>query len=368
MFKILHIHTDPKFFFDTLSYVDDRVDNSIIYVGTENYLIKNKLDKLNINYLIYSPEVAVNSILKDITDFDAVVLNEFCKIKTQIVSMASPENKFYLRLFGYELYQRNLHRYLHSKSIKYRFPIFVKDNDVKKYLKSKLKRVLKLDFRYNEQEQVDLYKKLNSVFLFSEEEYNELNTFFYLPKYIQLPLYPFPVNIKSKKGTIIVGNSKHLWNNHLEIFDIIKGTNPEIFLFYNYGPENGYTKQVEKEGGKIKNLIWQKDFLELDEFNMIYSTASALVINSYRQHALGNIFTAIMSGCKIYLNPKSPTFKWLINEGAIISSVYILKTDILKNNIGLTDIEMQHNINIYNKMRINYNSSNFITNIMSCNS
>src|SRR5690606_40162359 len=69
-------------------------------------------------------------------------------------------------------------------------------------------------------------------------------------------------------------------------------------------------------------------FLSIEKFREIYKTTAALVINSYRQHALGNIFTALLYGVKIYLNPKSSTYPWLKQLGFQVFDINQLITDI----------------------------------------
>jgi len=64
---------------------------------------------------------------------------------------------------------------------------------------------------------------------------------------------------------------------------------------------------------------------------------SILLINSCWQHALGNIHTAILNGLKIYLNKKSSTYTWFINEGYHVYDVEIFLFDLKSawNNLGI---------------------------------
>src|SRR5690606_10843771 len=122
---------------------------------------------------------------------------------------------------------------------------------------------------------------------------------------------PKTFDLSNKMEEIIVGNSKHVWNNHLDVFRIIKKSkrfdNYKFNLFFNYGVDNDYTEKVRNEANQ-NSFVLIEDFLDIQEFSRVYNTATALVINSYRQHALGNIFTAILNGSKVYLNKKSSTY------------------------------------------------------------
>ena len=104
--------------------------------------------------------------------------------------------------------------------------------------------------------------------------------------------------------------------------------------------------------------------LEKDEFEATYTQAEALVINSYRQHAVGNIITAIKYGCKIYLNKRSSTYHWLVSKGFLINEVDNLKNDIESGNIKLSVEEQQHNLDCFVKAVKDYSVEDFVNNVV----
>lgn len=360
--NFLHIHTDSKFLHDTLKYIDDRVHNTIIYIGEETPDVLLKLKTFNIPFSILSPNQSVAQILNDLEKYDRVILNEFCAIKREIVRKANSSNKFYLRLFGYELYGHNLYKYLHKSTINSAFYISFQKHTLINYLKRKIKRFLKIDLIKDKSSINNDLKKLSGIILVSQEEYDELKTDFNLPSFIQLPLSNSEknINVKEKNSTIIFGNSKHYWNNHLEVLKKIRGSKANLMLFFSYGSDNLYTQKIEELVAKEPTYTIQKSFLSFSEFENRYSTSAAIVINSYRQHALGNIITAIFSGCKIYLNPKSATYKWLINNHFYISTISNFKTDINTSNIYLSKQQIEHNIACYLQITKSYTTQNFI--------
>lgn len=215
------------------------------------------------------------------------------------------------------------------------------------------------------------YRKIDRILLFNEYEYRQLGEYFHLPKALQVPLSRNndKVDINTKKiDRIVIGNSKHIWNNHLDILSQLKNVknidNYQLFLFFNYGPANNYTAEVEKLASSFKNITLQEEFVNLTTFGIIYSEASAIVVNSFRQHALGNIFTAIFKGCKIYLNKRSSTYLWLKDSGFIISEISTLAEDVLNDRVKLSQSEMAHNIAAYFELRRQYTYTDFVNRII----
>jgi glycosyltransferase involved in cell wall biosynthesis len=199
----------------------------------------------------------------------------------------------------------------------------------------------------------------------SNEEYRYLKkNWFFLPKLLLFPLerntnYSF----LDKKDFILVGNSRNMYNNHLDVLDIIsdsKNINPyKVKMFLNYGTEGNYYNELLKEVNRMDNIESLIDFFPREEFNKIYREASALVMNCNRQMALGNIFTAIENNCKIYLNDINVVKKWFEREDLIVFSIEDFKKDYEKNNLKLSDTQARHNIDILRKMMYRNSFSNF---------
>ena len=160
-------------------------------------------------------------------------------------------------------------------------------------------------------------KRINYIFIISDEEYNFIKKAWpNLPKYIKLPhtyaLFKSNQKIKENdlaKPQIVIGNSRGIYNNHIDVIDLIEKYRTKrnyIFtLLFNYGKLSIYTNHIvnKTKNKSYFNLI--KNFLTKEEFLNFYENPSALVINSYRQLAWDNIRTAIKNGLKIYLNDKN---------------------------------------------------------------
>src|SRR5699024_4623559 len=126
------------------------------------------------------------------------------------------------------------------------------------------------------------------------------NLGFQLPQFIPLPLYPdgnAPPKLDQKKPVMLIGNSKNAYNNHLDVIRLLHqhSTPSAIFfkLFFSYGRHEHYGAAVQREAKGLEQVTFIERFLPKAEFEQEYREASALVINSYRQLALANIFAAI---------------------------------------------------------------------------
>jgi dTDP-N-acetylfucosamine:lipid II N-acetylfucosaminyltransferase len=94
--------------------------------------------------------------------------------------------------------------------------------------------------------------------------------------------------------------------------------------------------------------------LNKEEFNNLYLDTIALVINGYRQMAMGNIFEAFKNGTKVYLNEKNIILKWLREEGFLLSSIDDFAFDLKNELIELNENEITHNQNQLIKLASKY--------------
>lgn len=369
MYKLLHIHTDSKFTHDTLKYVDDRIYNEIIFIGDVNETGKLKLENTKIPFKIYnSKNELIEIIIKKSNDFDGIVLNELCSFKGKLIDKLPKSKVIYLRLFGYELYSVKIKKFVSELT----FKELQKDKNSKtskSNWKKKLKEIFRLNNFLEERGLIRRLERINAILLVNEYEYAHLSKFYNLPSFIQIPLHEKVVKtLYEKKNNIIVGNSKAYWNNHLDVLKIIEkhATNQFDFeLFFSYGPENSYVKKVREKASVLNNVYLIENFLAIEDFREKYNNASALVVNSYRQHALANIIFAILYGLKVYLNKKSSTYHWLKNNNFIISEIEDLKTDLENDKLKLSYKQQQSNIDAYSKLQDQYTTLDFVDKILS---
>ncbi|MES2567383.1 MAG: hypothetical protein V4565_10975 [Bacteroidota bacterium] len=381
MYKLLHVHNLITFVWDSDKFVNDEFENEVLFIGSSTEDNRKKLSVLSYPYkIIDSSKKDIDSIIAYVNTFDGVVFYSLNNSAVQILVNLRPKIKTFLRFFGFELYNLCMDNYLSEKTLNLlsQQPSETKSVNVIKifynFLKRKLKIFLDKEYVVKDDNQERVYRKLDAIFVINEYEYNELRDLFYLPELIELQFtnheketHEFKT-IKGKSNKIIVGNNGAEVNNHIDVLEIIWKFNckvdVEFDLFFSYGNSKAYSYKIREMASEIKNVNLIEKFLSKEEFELMYESAAALVINSYRQNALGNIFTALKVGCKVYLNRRNSTYKWLISKGFLISEVDDLESDIELGNIKLSVEEQQRNIDLFLLVMKEYSVRDFLSNVI----
>jgi dTDP-N-acetylfucosamine:lipid II N-acetylfucosaminyltransferase len=369
--EIVHIHTNHTFVNDSMNFENENFKNLIIFIGEKlNY---KGIYSNEIKYFNYKP-TDLNKIIDICNNSSIIVLYNLDFVKSFIANRVNKDIIVCWRFFGLELYSRMLDKTISNLS-------FDLISTQKKTILENLRYIITRNidkFRFKTTEENEFWDSVSRANYFLglfKDEYDFLKkSWEKLPEFIQLPLCnndlsTNPFSLKSNK--IIVGNNRSAYNNHLDILKIILKYQHiqelEFILLFNYGQKTNYTKKVLNESKKIKNLLVINDFMSYNEFQKIYENTSALVINGYRQMAMGNIFTALRSGVKVYLNIKNITFKWLKNEGFLVFTMEDFEKDLQILNTILTNAEMEHNLSKMDIFRKKYNIEKFQSKILKSN-
>jgi len=352
-YKIIHIHNDYKFVIDSKKFENKRFENIIIIISNDNPYneIYNKsaliFEQNNRNF---------NKILEICNHANLVVLYSLTRFNVKLALKLKPEIKIAWRFFGYELYGRlsDIMLSTETKNFITHTRKFKFDNWLKNLPLMKLRQKTK------EKIFLKSINRINYFFGLSYEEYNFLKEYFPdLPEFIQLP--PLLKEYNNTEFTerkapykIIIGHNGSYYNNHIDILNILlKYNNHDIepVLIMNYGNENkSYYKWIISKATKINRTHIIKDFMSSDEFENLYNQISAIVINSYRQMGMGNVFIALSKGVKVYLNTNNVMYNWLKNEGFLIFSINDFEDDVKSNSLYLNQNQAYYNIECYKKM------------------
>ena len=359
MKKIIHVHSDRKFISDSEKFNGEFFVNELLILETKNSFNKEYHDKALFFEAI--PE-NLNKISAIVNSADILVLYNLDFFKSQIVNCVDKKVKIIWRFFGTELYSRKLHLYLSTKSRFYFKPRLFKDQ---------IKRILPFLFP-KEKLFYRAIKRSDAIVSVFQEEYNYMIRLWnHLPIFIPfsqdgLHFYTKEINFEleyPKSNTVVIGNSRSHYNNHLDILELIETCDLDekidIKLLYNYGPQNEYTQKVREKADCIANVSLIDSFFSSNEFIDFYGPVAAFVHNSYRQMALGNIFMALHRGVKVYLNKKNPTYTWLKNKGLNIYEIEDLKNDMETGQIHLEKSEIKHNLKCLKKHKEGYTKTDF---------
>ena len=145
--------------------------------------------------------------------------------------------------------------------------------------------------------------------------------------------------------SILIGNSATSSNNHLDVFDIIKGTNKKVIVPLNYGAYDykKYKELVMSEAMRIfrSSFTAIEEFLPLNDYRELTLSCNTVIMYHVRQQALGNVFMALFQGMRVFLNSKSLTYSYLKDKGMIIFD--------LNQDYELAGIELNQEDKLINK-------------------
>lgn len=366
--KAIHINTDYKFVDNFGRFKGPYFDNTVIgfYSGEEPYTgpyqesVKffNKRD--------------IGQVIELCKTADFVVLYDLDPLKCQIALALPPDIKIAWRFFGHELYNGMRNEILDRQSL---------DFLLTEQKKHRIKNIVKDIFRpvyhklkYGEPFETIFHKtflRIDYMLVMCTEEHNYLSKYWKnlpdcIPLYINAGNFgnDWPeIDLSKKKKKIILGNSRNITNNHLEMIEMIGGTKKKreyrFQLLFNYGNDGDYANAVKQAIRERPYFEIIEEFIPKEEFKDFYRDVSAMVINSYRQMAMGNLFFALKNGVKVYLNRRNVIMDWLLENGVQVYSTKSLVPDIENNNILLDQSTAWKNLENLNKIYKNYTREDF---------
>jgi dTDP-N-acetylfucosamine:lipid II N-acetylfucosaminyltransferase len=349
--KAVHVHTDLKFLDAASKFEGDLFHNTtVVLAGKEKY--EGASNEMAI--FLGGDFKAAKRAMALCQDADLVVAYGLTVKHAFIANRLPQKVKIAWRFFGGELYDAKKELFLSPLTMELLAdskPFFSPYRKFKNIL-SVILSFAQFGWEGRRRELDKAIKRMDFFICLSGEEYDFLKAIqFDLPPLIRWPRLEWaggsaekPVQ---KEPIVVIGNSRAVWNNHLDLIEIISRSNNrskyQFLLLFSYGPENRYTRCVRAKTEGRSEFRLLEEVMPKERFLEFYSPVSALVINSYRQSAVGNIFKAMRSGVKIYLNEKNIVLKWLRDEGFLISTMEDFINDLDRDNLTLGDSEMLHN-------------------------
>lgn len=371
--KVIHLHTDPKFVYLTEVFDKAKFENTIMIINGNGLTNELHYDQVEV---LSSSKHDLEKAIQICSDVNIVVLYDLDVIKSYIALSLPQSSIVAWRFFGYELYGRRVESYLSEKSL----PLHL----AKKRAATKSLKVFftQLKFRlFHGQSQdvlfADARKRVDLLLCLSKYEYDHLIEHWPdLPRFVQLPTLEFPLRKQgiiyenAQKKAIIVGNNRGIYNNHIDIIDLIEHSSCdeqwEFLVPFSYGRETPYSSEVRRRVAKSpKNFCLLEDFIAREAYFELLAKAKAAVFNSYRQMAMGNIFTLLGSGVKIYLNTQNVIYHWLIDLGLRVFTIEDFKSDLETDNLELGETDQLENANILERLQLEFNREKFASEIIS---
>jgi hypothetical protein len=349
-YSVAHIHSDKKFLQLGDAFFSAEFNNKLIFIG-------DKIDTTgkfkNDIHFFEKNKKSVAKIIGACQDIDLVIFYSIDEIVIKIILELPKKYKIGWRFFGFELYARNREKYITNTTQAIIDEGNMLNNSGFIYgAKSKLRFILKL---YQKHLFLKAISRCNLFFGLYEEEYLMLKKEYpNLPHFIPVSLNMDFLQTKSlsdvkKEKYILVGNNRNLWNNHLDILEIIKrnknGGDYKAKLLLNYGNRGYYYKKLMQFASSIEDVELIEEFMSMEDFDKLYLKCAALVINSKRQMAGNNIRKALEHGTKVYLNTANSFYDYLKNNNFIVYNIQEFESDFLTGNLLLDKESAQHNFN-----------------------
>jgi len=361
--KIVHIFIDLKFVSQIKKFESPGVENKLIIWGEKGDL-PPIYDRVAI--YIYPKRENVDTVVSECDGADLVVLNSLIPI----IVLSLPKNlKIAWRFFGFEIYERILPKVLSKETLTI-YRTQERGSHIVKFMKECVLFLFPNLSWFNRS-----LKRVDYFLGAFQEEYLLLKSLgFKLPPFIQVPIVLNETSYMQyrKSPVLLLGNSRVVFNNHIDIIRMLEKPSAisgiTVKLFFSYGSNAYYAETVRHEAQILPGVEFLDRFISRPEFERVYQQAAAVVINSYRQMALGNIFTALQTGTKIYLSERNVTYHWLKkHQFRIFSIEKDLYADLLRSDIFLSEFDAEHNFKKLLELRDGYTISDFqckINNLM----
>ncbi len=358
---ILHIAPDEKFI-NTAYEIYERAlpgkNQFIILLQDRQTKVKHVSGNKDYNFFFLNDGIT-DEMLSIINFSKVIVFHGLAEYQAKIsLRINNPEIKKVWSIFGFEVYDNPqiFNQELYGRRTKERY--FGKKYFIKKILKPYFFKLLKNE-DYPLKSAKKALKNMDVMSTLIEEEYDLFKELSIIKKdivYLKFTYFPLELIIKdddeiSLTKNILVGNSAFYTNNHLDVFAILSGMNlnqAKLIVPLSYGFKD-YADDIIRDGKSLfgSGFIPITEYLSFEDYNNAIKSCGIVIMNHYRQQAVGNILMALFRGAKVYLNSRNILFSYFKRLGCYIYSI----EDDLNNNNPLVfelldDEQIKHNRDI----------------------
>lgn len=351
--KILHLINDTVFIDTAISSFEEVLPrgNEFLHIGNKNkfHLIKNNQVKQVPRRLIFRAKF--RNYLKS---FDAIIFHSFSRFEYFVVALLAPAKTKKMWIgWGFDYYNLvykeeellktetlNLYRMSCPNKLK---------KTLLKYAKGKVRELLNFLVRK---------KGIQCIDFFSPVIYEDYKLVINKNPWIKAEYLAWNYGVANRMQSknifcgenILVGNSASYTNNHVEVFRILARCDlagRKIICPLNYGDEQ-YARYIITLGKELfgKAFTPLTEFMDFNDYVALLSSCTLVFMNHLRQQATGNIYIAIMSGAKVFLDPLNPLFKHYVNLGLKVFSIHDFDQVSFSR---LSEEDVQHNRTILKK-------------------
>lgn len=358
--RILHIASDEKFIGAAI-YIFEKA-----FPGSNHFIIPKSRFNRKLFYVKdhESIEIVPNNryllrlLLKMIPEYNSIILHSLNELNSTLFILSQDKEKFVGIFWGAELYTRDV---FPDREFLGHLTASIKLPDIKPSFSNRLRSILSTLFRQDQLLVQGSIKQAASRLTFFavpyEEEFNHFLNRKIIPdycRYIPFTYYPLEFIIKDNESIqvngndILIGNSANYTNNHLEAFDRINGIgigSRKVILPLSYG-DSRYGDYIHSRGVAIfgSDFIPLRHFMPLAQYMQTIRRCGIVIMNHFRQQAIGNIVMMIWMGAKVYLNESNTFYHYLKRIGV---KVFSIDSDLNETNpkvfTNLDETDAMHN-------------------------
>ncbi|WP_109831573.1 TDP-N-acetylfucosamine:lipid II N-acetylfucosaminyltransferase [Reichenbachiella versicolor] len=261
----------------------------------ENLYLINQLSKRNISCLISWGPDRHNIKKLGTTPYEPITLSAYLEIANKGISWSKKLRKQVLKLIPFSFTEY----YYHLRT--------GKDHPDKMYRKA----IAKLDYISTilADEFPILFKNAKGTYLdFSYGTIEQLVSGFHEKE-------------PDLGGSILVGHSGFLINNQMDVLAKIKesGFDNTIVVPVSYGADDYNTVKNYAKCLFSKDLMFP-EYMSKESYFELLKSCNSIVLNNIVQQGMGNLYTALAFGHRIFLNEKGLLYKYCLDNSLVVNS------------------------------------------------
>lgn len=353
--NFIHFVIDDKFIPDSIKCFDDAdLTNNDFYYYSNRGSDFRFLDRNRVK-LISNREI--ESLLNN-NEVDVVCLHSLFSLPCKYINMINSKIKVIWYAWGADLYSNpkptgpliNIGERLLDKTkhiakqpftsrtydkLKYILKSLLGKNNTKEDVFSAINRIDYFSGVFPSE--YDLLKKSCKAFRAEPITHNYIH-----PEEFQIKDINEPCNITGKN--ILLGNSAAIYNNHLDIIDLVAPfvrSDIKIISPLSYQGTPRYINSVIEYGYNVwgKQFVPLKGYLPLNEYTTIMNSCDSIILGQKQQAATCNCLSALWNGLKLFLLKDSMNYNFYKSIGLTVFSIeydfpkspIMSMEDILKN-------------------------------------
>lgn len=332
---ILHLATDEKFI-NAANHIFEEA-----FPGKNHFVIVQPPANPRLKYVKLEPNCQLSvqgpglwkELLSLASRYAVVVLHGLDSLKSKVFLNDGHKGKYVWMIWGAEVYNNEVcgTSYLGPATSKLASELS------EQWLLGHVKDIYR-KLRYGQAgmgESVDpkwVIRNIANVGILHEEEISQFKEMAVINRdaaHVRFTYYPIEFVFKDtamrvQEANILLGNSASLTNNHVEAIDLLSRLqlgNRKVYIPLSYGDAR-YGKAVASYAARRlgDSAVGLDEYLPLNRYNELMSGCGIVIVNAYRQQAVGNILAALYLGAKVYLN-NTTVYRFLKRIGCAVFSV-----------------------------------------------